>query len=109
MLHTYVATNQSQKQYDLYLGLLEKLSDSSLKIEDYVNVFQKEAVFYIDGASLSQHDYFLRALESWQLNEITERMKTNDILSTFIRHDLKLAKDIDARVAAYEKVFASLK
>ena len=106
VLNRYVAGNQSQAQYNSYLTIFAHLADNSLSVQEYSKAFGKDALFYFGGVHVNQHDYLLNSIGSWQLNEIVERVNTNNILSTYITHDRDKEKHIDDRIAAYEKTFA---
>lgn len=105
ILDYFVTHNQSEQQYSNLLKIYEKLIKNQLTVEEYSKTFKNEALFYLDGESLSARDYLLKSINLWQLNEVSSRLANNQILSFYFKHDVEKEKAIEARVKKFDTMF----
>ena len=102
----YASVNQSQNQYRDFLNVFAHLAANDLSVEEYTNIFKKDALFYLDGESLNPHAYLLKCITNWEADQIVDRIRHDAVLALYVKDDKETAAKIDKKIQAYKTTFA---
>ena len=102
----YASINQSQNQYRDFLNVFAHLAANDLSVEEYTNIFKKDALFYLDGESLNPHAYLLKCITNWEADQIVDRIRHDAVLALYVKDDKETAAKIDKKIQAYKTTFA---